>query len=261
MTGGSFNDLLPRVMSGVALALVGALVVWAGGVPFLLFITLATGLMVWELASMLAPGRVGLASVLGAAAAAAFLVVTLIGGPGLAALAVPALGALAMPPRGRIVFGAYGTFLLVAGLGLFGLRESYGPVWMLWFLLVVIVTDIAGYFAGRIFGGPKFWPRISPKKTWSGTIAGWAGAALVGFGFTLATPAGVSLVVLSVVLSFASQMGDIAESAIKRFAGVKDSSNLIPGHGGLMDRFDGVTGASVAMLLILSLLISPFAGP
>ncbi|MEP5089997.1 MAG: phosphatidate cytidylyltransferase, partial [Paracoccaceae bacterium] len=93
-------------------------------------------------------------------------------------------------------------------------------------------------------------PSISPKKTWSGTAAGWVGAAIVGLIFMGYSDAGLEIVVLSIVLSFASQMGDIAESAIKRKMNVKDSSNLIPGHGGVLDRCDGLLGASVVLFVI-----------
>ncbi len=114
---------------------------------------------------------------------------------------------------------------------------------------------MAGYFAGRLLGGPKFWPRISPKKTWSGTLAGWALAAAVGWG--MARHAGIDaaplLAALSAVTAFAAQMGDIGESWIKRRMGVKDSSGLLPGHGGVMDRFDGMTGASVFLYLLMQL--------
>jgi phosphatidate cytidylyltransferase len=122
---------------------------------------------------------------------------------------------------------------------------------------VVIVTDVFGYFAGRTFGGPKFWPSISPKKTWSGTSVGWVGAGIVGFVFTLFTNAGLSIIVISMVLSFASQMGDIAESALKRRMKVKDSSTLIPGHGGLFDRFDALLGAALFMLIITAVFNIP----
>ena len=117
-------------------------------------------------------------------------------------------------------------------------------------MLVVVVTDVAGYFAGRIIGGPKFWPAVSPKKTWAGTTAGWLAAAVVGVVFGIGSGVMGTLVLASVLLSFASQLGDIAESAIKRRVGVKDSSTLIPGHGGLLDRFDGMLGAALALLLL-----------
>jgi len=119
--------------------------------------------------------------------------------------------------------------------------------------LVVVVTDIAGYFAGRIFGGPKFWPRFSPKKTWSGIVAGWIAAVGIGAIFLRISSAGIDLLWISALLAFASQLGDIGESAIKRMSGVKDSSSLIPGHGGLMDRFDGLLGAALFMLLVAQL--------
>jgi len=130
-----------------------------------------------------------------------------------------------------------------------------GIIGLLWVVLIVVASDILGYFAGRIVGGPKFWPRVSPKKTWSGTIAGWIGAGVVGavfagYGFEGPLGGGASVIVLSVLAAFAGQMGDIAESAIKRFAGIKDSSNLIPGHGGLLDRFDALTGAALFLFAV-----------
>ena len=88
---------------------------------------------------------------------------------------------------------------------------------MLWLICVVVATDVLGYFAGRLIGGPKFWPQVSPKKTWSGTAFGWVGAALVGWLFAYNTEATFELIGISCLrISMASQMGDIAESAIKR---------------------------------------------
>jgi phosphatidate cytidylyltransferase len=110
---------------------------------------------------------------------------------------------------------------------------------------VVLASDVAGYFAGRVLGGPKFWPHVSPKKTWSGTVAGWVLAALVGWAFMGPLGADAGLIGASVLLAFAGQMGDIAESAIKRRRGVKDSSDLIPGHGGVLDRFDALIAVVV----------------
>lgn len=116
---------------------------------------------------------------------------------------------------------------------------------ILWLVALVIATDTAGYFAGKTIGGPKFWARISPKKTWAGTIAGWIAAALVGLLF-----GGVGLMVISALVAFASQMGDAAESALKRHTGIKDSSNLIPGHGGVFDRFDAMMGAALVVTVL-----------
>ena len=103
-----------------------------------------------------------------------------------------------------------------------------------------------GYFAGRGIGGPKLWPRISPKKTWAGAVGGFAASLVVAAGFAAA---GVSkagpLLLMGAALSIASQLGDLFESAVKRRFGVKDSSHIIPGHGGLLDRLDGFVAAIV----------------
>ena len=128
---------------------------------------------------------------------------------------------------------------------------------MAWLALVVISTDILGYFAGRFIGGPKFWPKISPKKTWSGTVAGWIGAAIIGVVFVWYGRSGPELIGISVAISMASQIGDVAESALKRRMGVKDSSNIMPGHGGMFDRFDGMLGASVFLLLVEQIIDFP----
>jgi len=245
-------DLGPRVASAVMMAAVGAVALWLGGLPYRLLITLVVGLMVWELARMLDPGAdFGRAEALGVSGAVAVFVfyANLPGWPGLVAvaLAVPLLGWRLPRPRAR-AFG-YLALILFAGVALMAMRESYGLIWVLWLVLLVIGSDVAGYFAGRIIGGPKFWPAVSPKKTWSGTVAGWAMAAGIGVAFMGPLQAGAGLVVLSVVVAFAGQMGDLAESALKRRAGVKDSSALIPGHGGVLDRFDAMIAAAVAFLV------------
>ncbi|MDZ7904436.1 MAG: phosphatidate cytidylyltransferase [Cypionkella sp.] len=130
------------------------------------------------------------------------------------------------------------------------LNNNHGRVGEIWLIGVVILSDIAGYFAGRILGGPKFWPAISPKKTWSGTVAGWMGAAGLGAAFWAAGYGGAALIILSPLVAFAGQMGDIGESWLKRRAGIKDSSNLIPGHGGFLDRFDALIGAALVVLAL-----------
>ena len=121
-----------------------------------------------------------------------------------------------------------------------------GFVALLLILLVVWVTDIGGYFAGRGIGGPKLWPRVSPKKTWAGAIGGFVASLVVAAGFAaLALGKTGPLLLLGAVLSVASQLGDLFESAVKRRFGVKDSSHIIPGHGGLLDRLDGFVAAVV----------------
>ena len=244
-----WDDLRPRLISGVAMIVAGVAAIWAGGIWFKMLTVFVTAVMIWELARMI---RVdGPAAMLLAALTASVLSGLLEAGSGpyLALILVPALVGAAAMPRERLTFLLYALGICIAGWGLVTLRENYGVVWLFWLVICVVVTDVGGYFAGRLIGGPKFWPAISPKKTWSGILAGWIGAAIVGAIFLTFTDAGRDLVWISAVLSFASQLGDIAESALKRRMGVKDSSALIPGHGGLFDRFDGMLGAALFMLL------------
>jgi phosphatidate cytidylyltransferase len=127
---------------------------------------------------------------------------------------------------------------------------AWGFVALMFVLLVVWGTDIGGYFAGRLIGGPKLWQRVSPKKTWAGAVGGFAASLGVAAGFAaLDLGRMISLLLLGAVLSVAAQFGDLFESAVKRRFGVKDSSHLIPGHGGLMDRLDGFVVAVVLAAL------------
>ncbi|MFW5655160.1 MAG: phosphatidate cytidylyltransferase [Roseicyclus sp.] len=250
---GRFSDLATRVLTGAAVAAVGLAAVWAGYPWFTALVSGIVGLLVWELASMLGADRTR-ALVLGGLGGACLLAAKLLpSGMGLPLLFVTGLAGLLLLPRSRSLFLVGTTLIMLATFGLVTHRDTFGLTWMLWLVLVVAVTDIAGYFAGRVIGGPKFWPRVSPKKTWSGTVAGWVAAGAVGWAFMAATGLGAELISISVALSMASQMGDIAESAVKRRAGVKDSSRLLPGHGGVWDRFDGMLGASLLLLVVESL--------
>ena len=256
-----FDDLAVRLSSAAVMAVVGLGAIWLGGIWFLALICIVVALMGWEAARLTAPGDTTGAQILGGMAGLSVLVASqLPDGLALAILPiliVPGLYGAFRFEQNKAIFFAYCTMICFAGFALFDLRDIHGALWMLWLALVVVATDVFGYFGGRLIGGPKFWPRVSPKKTWSGTIAGWIAAAVVGALFAAFTNAGFGLIVVSVLMSFASQMGDIAESAIKRHAGVKDSSTLIPGHGGLLDRFDGMLGASVALLLLQLVIDSP----
>jgi phosphatidate cytidylyltransferase len=128
---------------------------------------------------------------------------------------------------------------------------------LLWILALVWATDTAAYVAGRGIGGPRLAPRISPNKTWAGLAGGIVGAALIGFAaavllrhasVVVGPRGGVwSVVALSGALAVVEQAGDLVESAVKRHFGVKDSSNLIPGHGGVLDRVDGLLAVSLAV--------------
>lgn len=245
-----WDDLGPRIATGLALVAVGIIVISIGGWVFALTAALVTGVMLWELVVMMGERRQRNALSVAGLAVLAVLAARFLQAPWLY-FVLPApvvLGAVLLHMNQRL-YSVYALGILVAGFGLVLFRDTYGVVWLFWLVITVALTDVAGYFAGRMVGGPKFWPSISPKKTWSGIVAGWLAAVLVSLIFWSITDAGRDIVWIAALLSFASQMGDIAESAVKRRVGVKDSSNLLPGHGGLFDRFDGLLGASLFMLL------------
>ncbi len=152
--------------------------------------------------------------------------------------------------------GAWGglPYLGIPALALVWLREAEaaGFEHVLWLFLVVWATDIGGYVVGRLIGGPRLAPAISPKKTWSGAIGGLAAATATGFGVALwlGFDAPALALIGAAVLSVVAQCGDLAESAWKRRHGTKDSGTLIPGHGGLLDRLDGLLAAAPVFALL-----------
>ena len=246
---GQWDDLTTRLASAAVLGAVGLGLVWLGGIWFHIFVALACGIMIWELARMLGGGPEATWLAL-AAGAALFVAGEIPGGFALPLLVAPALFGLGRLEKNRTIYALYTVMIMLAGYGLMILRDDFGFIWLLWLVCIVMVADVMGYFAGRFVGGPKFWPKVSPKKTWSGTVAGWIGAAIVAVAFIAATGTGIELIGISIAIAMAGQLGDIAESAVKRKCAVKDSSSLIPGHGGLFDRFDALLGASVFLLLV-----------
>ncbi len=248
---GSFGDLRIRVISAIALLVLGGGAVWLGGAVFLALLALAGGLMIWELIRMMAPESSRAVQIgLGIAGAAVVLRAGLgFAGASALILVVPSLLGTAFVSKDKQVFGAYALAIVVAVVSLGVVRSDFGLLMTIWLILVVVASDVGGYFFGRILGGAKILPRISPKKTWSGTLGGWLLAAAVGWGFSTGGNVGGGLVWLSVLVAVAAQIGDVVESAIKRRTGVKDSSRLIPGHGGLLDRFDALIGAGLFVMV------------
>lgn len=248
---GRWGDLPKRMFSAIIMLGVGAIDVWMGGLSFAILVLILTGVMVWELMRMQAPRATWVALAMGILATAFLYAALVLPLDDLwpAMLMVPALICAALVSH-RKVAGIYAFAIMIAGYTLIELRDEQGRAVILWLVALVVASDVMGYFVGRSLGGPKFWPRISPNKTWSGTIAGWVGAALVGLAFVVIEDEPWMLVILSPIIALAGQLGDIAESWIKRRAQVKDSSRLIPGHGGVLDRFDALLGAVVAIMLL-----------
>ena len=249
------RNLWMRVAAALVLAPSAIAIAYAGGVFWIGLVTLAAiGLYVeW----LMIVGVIGERRVVAAGVAALLIagICLAIGrdAAGLAAIAagLAGVGVLSSDRRLWSMLGfCYAAAALVASV-LVRLDPALGFAALVLLFLVVWVTDIGGYFAGRGIGGPKLWPRVSPKKTWSGAVGGFAAslaiaAGFASFGFGKLVP----LLLLSAALSIVSQLGDLFESAVKRRFGVKDSSQIIPGHGGLLDRLDGFVAAVAFAALI-----------
>nr|WP_281376651.1 phosphatidate cytidylyltransferase [Rubricella aquisinus] len=247
-----------RAASGVGLGLLALLLFWLGGWWSAALLAVGAGLMVWEFREMVLGEGAG-TSVLGLlsiAAAAGSVIATeaLEMRFGIILVAIVAvILTLGEGRRGRMaVFGF--LYISVAMMCIDGLRadEKYGFVAVIWLIIIVIGADVGGYFAGRMFGGPKLWLRVSPKKTWSGFFGGILLAVLLGLIFSALTPGtfAVKVALMSALIAVVSVGGDLIESACKRYYGIKDSSNLLPGHGGVLDRLDGLMAAAIVAGLI-----------
>ncbi|MBR1246959.1 phosphatidate cytidylyltransferase [Bradyrhizobium sp. AUGA SZCCT0169] len=171
----------------------------------------------------------------------------------MAVLAVGLVAVFLITPAQRNWSAAGFCYAAVAEVAsvLLRLDPVKGFIALIFLLVIVWVTDSGGYFAGRGIGGPKLWPRVSPKKTWAGALGGFVASLAVAGIFAVLDLGKIGpLLMISGVLSVVSQLGDLFESAVKRRFGVKDSSQIIPGHGGLLDRLDGFVAAVAVAALI-----------
>jgi len=259
------SNLTLRVISAAILAPAVLACTYAGGWIFFVLCAAAAGVVLWEWTSLVAGSddlRIlapGLAVLLAAmllvglnlpAAAMGMIAV----GAALAGLAVAAWPDVP-PHRLAVAWGAGGVVYagaLLLGPAVLRRDPEWGLTVLLFLFATVWTTDIFAYFCGRAIGGPLLWPRISPKKTWSGALGGLIGGVAAGVGVAYASGVGrLGMVgVMGLLLSVLAQAGDLFESAVKRRFGAKDASHLIPGHGGLMDRLDGFLVAAIAALLI-----------
>lgn len=260
------RELRLRIVSGVVLGILVLAATWAGGLWFQGLAVLIMVLMHYEFSTMLnARAKAPLANAIGwmaILATTAFIMMSL---PqmALAAILIGGVGAvLAGVTRGGSFWSATAVFYAgFSGLALAEIRGEghFGLFAMLFIFAIVWATDILAYFFGRALGGPKLAPSISPGKTWSGAIFGTAAGVAAGVGVALIVRQGLGVMIplVALLLSIASQIGDLFESWVKRRCGAKDSSRLIPGHGGVMDRVDGLVFAAFAAFLLANLL--PYA--
>ncbi len=258
VAGQGSRNLLMRVIAGAVLAPVAIAIAYAGGWLWTTLVTLAAIGLYIEWLMIVGAARATRVVVSGVIALAIVGCCLALGriNAALLALVLGLAGVTLLSPerRGWTAAGfGYAGMAQVASV-LVRLDPEMGFVALVFVLLIVWVTDIGGYVAGRGIGGAKLWPRVSPKKTWAGAIGGFLASLFVAAGFVVfgsnkADPALTlkmgPLLLLAAVLSVTSQLGDLFESAVKRRFGVKDSSHVIPGHGGLMDRLDGFVAAVV----------------
>lgn len=265
------SDLGIRLASALVLGPAVLAIAWFGGIAFGVLMLVAAMLFLWEWFSMTGTAAVSPPSIVGQGGLVAVACLHLAGMPELglgivvaSALAVFAVSGFSKAGRWGLEGALYSGLALYALLALRGGSDGLTVTFFL--LFVVWATDIFAYFTGRALGGPKLWQRVSPKKTWSGAIGGLIFATAFGVGVAHVSGAGALATwgLLAAGLSVVSQAGDLLESAIKRRFDVKDSSKLIPGHGGIMDRIDGLVAAAIfavlAGLIAGGTLSDPIAG-
>ena len=251
------RDFVPRAFSAAVLAVVALTGNWAGPVPFAILVLAIAVVMSWEWSRIVRGGALDAALLVQGSVAAAAVVLTAWGAPHWAVALVLAgtMAVLAIAPRPNVMLSALGvSYVGLPAVAMVWLRsgDASGAAAIFFIFAIVWTTDTFAYICGRLIGGPKLWPALSPGKTWSGSLGGFAFAALAGAACAVLLPptAPLALAVVAVCLSIVSQIGDLAESALKRAFAVKNASDLIPGHGGFMDRMDGVvTAASMAAVL------------
>lgn len=262
------DELLTRITAGIVMAAIACAAAYYGSWPFRALVAAAAIVMLVEWCDMHGISRRW--SIVGGIALAAIL----LGGvqylypdavptpddsldvddflPALAAFgAIAVIGLLFGAATRRIAAGWGLIYLAVPSFALLVLSWAFVGL-VFWVMVVTWATDIFAYFAGRAIGGPKLAPRISPNKTWAGLAGGVIGAGLAGWGMSALFDLGLPFQWIGAPMAVIAQAGDLYESWVKRRAGVKDSGTLLPGHGGVLDRLDGLMPVALATMLILA---------
>ncbi|RWK06433.1 MAG: phosphatidate cytidylyltransferase [Mesorhizobium sp.] len=253
------SNLQQRVISAIVMAAVTLTLTWLGALPFRLFCAAIAAAIFYEWTRMCRSAAGATLGFLPEALIATFIVALIAGLPALWLLllvaGLAAIVAVAARLKGAAQWEASGlAYAALSGFSLAHLRDDNhaGVIAILFLFAVVWATDIGAYFVGRAVGGPKLAPSISPGKTQSGALGGAVGGVVAGLALAIVAGGGnlAMLGLAALALSIVSQIGDLFESWVKRRHGCKDSSNLIPGHGGVMDRVDGLVAAAFALYVI-----------
>ena len=253
------SNLLMRILTAVIFAVVALFLTWEGGAAFALFAWCVGGFVLFEWRGITKSRWQKVDDILASVFYVVFGVLLVLDYSAPLVFVTIAVGAIILALRslgnaGWVAGGYLYATLPVASLTYLRGEEPFGFGAIIFLFAIVWGTDIAAYFNGRSLGGPKLAPKFSPNKTWSGAIggalAGTAGGCLVAFLAADTTPANLFIPVLAFALSVVSQIGDISESWVKRKFNVKDSGHFLPGHGGFMDRVDGLVFAAILLYLV-----------
>lgn len=254
------SELGLRIISALVLVAIVFVLSWMGGLPFTIMSVILSALLFYEWQSIVRQSDFDGPEAMLTLGFAALLASIVFGGFAYVLAGFLILGLLLElvstgPEKSDVRWIGLGAlYCAIPAFALPVIRET-GLALILFVFLIVWATDVIAYFAGRQFGGPKLLPMVSPKKTWSGAAGGVVGALIIAFLFHQFVPGfdSVSTWLWAILLSVISQAGDLFESAIKRHFDVKDSSQLIPGHGGFLDRVDGLVAAALPVAAFIAL--------
>ena len=258
----SFRNFLVRSLSTAVIVPIAGCIIIIGGDYFSLFISILGAVMIWEMArAIFGVGQPYFLIILSIGFGLVILLTGLKTGvlliTAFVLLFVASLSTycLVIKQADKITrFLVFSLFIVIPCLLFLWLRETKELIMLFWILSCVVATDVGAYLVGKIIGGAKLAPKISPNKTWSGLFGGVTASAFTGFGFSVFwMEKHFKFVCLSLLIAIVAQMGDLLESRFKRKYSIKETSNLIPGHGGIMDRLDGHMAAVTFIALISSL--------
>jgi phosphatidate cytidylyltransferase len=247
-------DFPIRLISGIVMAAVAAGVIVAGPIPFYCLVVAVAVALSWEWSRLVRGTSFDAVTGIHMAAAGLAAVLAALGWPGLGVMLIiiGAILAFVLSIGGPSIYSAAGVFYAgLPSIALIWTRSDphFGLLAIGFLVVVVVATDVSAFVAGRLIGGAKLWPAVSPNKTWSGLAGAMIGSAIAAgiFGYVVPETSMLRLAIIGALLAVVAQAGDLFESSLKRHFNVKDTSNLIPGHGGVMDRVDGLVAAALAV--------------